>query len=202
MPYAPVVTRKEPFVAGLLSFFIPGAGQMYAGKVGAGIGWLIFTFIGYAIFVVPGLILHVICIAGAATAAREANEQTGQQAPAPPVYAAAPTVYAPAPAPVRSAPPLPTGPKALGPAEFVERLGKMHRLLTTGLLEPGEFQSRKSALITELAERPVTASTDDFLSALIDLKAHDAINHTDVVRIKALLGRAADGFTDPSNPYA
>jgi len=54
--------RWSPGVAALLSFIIPGAGQMYKGVVGEGILWFIFTIIGYILFIIPGLILHLICI--------------------------------------------------------------------------------------------------------------------------------------------
>ena len=57
----------SPTVAGLLSFIIPDVGQMYKGKIFAGILWLIFTSIGYAMIIFPGIILHIICIATAAS---------------------------------------------------------------------------------------------------------------------------------------
>lgn len=56
----------RPGVACLLSLIIPGAGQMYRGKFGAGLLWLVCVSLGY-IFLVPGLILHVICIFNAAS---------------------------------------------------------------------------------------------------------------------------------------
>ena len=34
---------RDPFTAGILSFFIPGVGQLYNGRILAGILWLIFT---------------------------------------------------------------------------------------------------------------------------------------------------------------
>lgn len=34
---------RDPFLAGLLSFIIPGVGQLYNGQILAGILWLIFT---------------------------------------------------------------------------------------------------------------------------------------------------------------
>ena len=34
---------RDPFTAGLLSFFIPGVGQLYNGRILAGILWLIIT---------------------------------------------------------------------------------------------------------------------------------------------------------------
>ena len=55
----------SPGVAVFLSFLMPGLGQMYRGKVAEGCIWLILTIIGY-VFVVPGIILHLICIMKAA----------------------------------------------------------------------------------------------------------------------------------------
>jgi TM2 domain-containing membrane protein YozV len=52
----------NPGIAAVLSFVIPGAGQMYKGQVGPGIWWLIGTIAGYCAFIVPGVILHVVCI--------------------------------------------------------------------------------------------------------------------------------------------
>jgi len=60
-----VVAVKPAFhrgVAAILSVFIPGLGQMYAGRVGTGLAWLMFTFFGYVLFIIPGLALHVACI--------------------------------------------------------------------------------------------------------------------------------------------
>jgi hypothetical protein len=57
----------NPAVAGLLSFFIPGVGQLYKGNVGTGIVWFFAVIIGYAFLIVPGLILHIICICTAAS---------------------------------------------------------------------------------------------------------------------------------------
>lgn len=57
----------NPAVAGLLSFFIPGVGQLYKGSVGTGIMWFFAVIIGYAFLIVPGLILHIICICTAAS---------------------------------------------------------------------------------------------------------------------------------------
>jgi TM2 domain-containing membrane protein YozV len=57
----------NPALAAILSFFIPGVGQMYKGAVGAGILWLIFTPLGYILLIIPGIIMHVICIINAAS---------------------------------------------------------------------------------------------------------------------------------------
>jgi TM2 domain-containing membrane protein YozV len=56
----------NPGIAALLSLVIPGAGQMYKGKVGAGLLWLVAVVSGYFILIIPGIILHLICIFNAA----------------------------------------------------------------------------------------------------------------------------------------
>lgn len=53
-------------VAAVLSFVIPGLGQLYKGSLLGAFGWLFFTIMGYTFFILPGLILHFICIAQAA----------------------------------------------------------------------------------------------------------------------------------------
>ena len=68
MAYPAPVQRPSNGVAAVLSLIIPGAGQMYKGRVGAGILWLICTAFGYVVLIVPGLILHLICILNAASA--------------------------------------------------------------------------------------------------------------------------------------
>lgn len=52
--------------AAVLSFFIPGLGQMYKGQVFNGALWLVVVVCGYAMFIIPGICLHLMCIAGAA----------------------------------------------------------------------------------------------------------------------------------------
>ena len=56
----------SPGVAAVLSFFIPGLGQLAQARVGAGIVFFALTVLGYAFFVVPGIIVHLWCIVNAA----------------------------------------------------------------------------------------------------------------------------------------
>ncbi|MEI6233359.1 MAG: hypothetical protein WCT04_09915 [Planctomycetota bacterium] len=57
--------RWSAGVAMVLSFLIPGLGQMYKGQLLNGLAWFVIVVIGYIILFVPGLILHLFCIAGA-----------------------------------------------------------------------------------------------------------------------------------------
>lgn len=61
----PIVVAQSSALGGLLSFFIPGLGQLCTGRPLAGIVWFIATIIGYAAFIFPGLVLHLICIVDA-----------------------------------------------------------------------------------------------------------------------------------------
>lgn len=69
-PYLARQNRQSQGVAALLSFFWPGAGHIYCGEVGAGIGWMMATFIGYVAFIIPGIILHICCIVAASNTAK------------------------------------------------------------------------------------------------------------------------------------
>jgi len=58
----PETKQWNPGIAAVLSLFVPGAGQMYKGQIGQGLAWLAGTAIGYMAMVVPGIVVHVICI--------------------------------------------------------------------------------------------------------------------------------------------
>lgn len=49
----------------LLSFFIPGLGQLYKGQPINGAVWFVLVVIGYIALIIPGVILHFCCIIGA-----------------------------------------------------------------------------------------------------------------------------------------
>ncbi len=63
-----VVHRGERWnrgIAMLLSFFIPGLGQLYKGQPINGAVWFVLVVIGYIALIIPGVILHFCCIIGA-----------------------------------------------------------------------------------------------------------------------------------------
>jgi hypothetical protein len=66
-PAYALAPRPSNGIAAVLSLVLPGAGQMYKGHVGSGIGWMVCTFLGYLALVLPGLVLHGLCIANAAS---------------------------------------------------------------------------------------------------------------------------------------
>ena len=48
-----------------LSFLIPGLGQFYKGQPINAFIWFMLTAVGYVAFIIPGICLHLCCIAGA-----------------------------------------------------------------------------------------------------------------------------------------
>jgi hypothetical protein len=64
-------TRTAPnaAAAAVLSLIVPGAGQLYAGRPISGVAWFVLVTMGYLMLIVPGVVLHVLCIASAASAA-------------------------------------------------------------------------------------------------------------------------------------
>ena len=70
-PPAPRYQRSNPSqisngVAAILSFLIPGLGQMCQNRAMLGLLSLIMTFFGYLLFIIPGLVLHLVVIVDAA----------------------------------------------------------------------------------------------------------------------------------------
>lgn len=63
----PPVQRWSPGLAAVLSFLVPGLGQIYKGQIVNGIVWFCLVGLGYLALVLPGLLLHFLCIVGAAS---------------------------------------------------------------------------------------------------------------------------------------
>ena len=68
-----VVILSSLFAAGL-SMLLPGAGQLYAGKIISALLWFMVVSAGYAL-IIPGLILHLFCMASAASSARQLGSE-------------------------------------------------------------------------------------------------------------------------------
>jgi TM2 domain-containing membrane protein YozV len=57
--------RWSPGLAAVLSFFLPGLGQLYKGQIINAVVWFFFVALGYAALILPGLVLHFFCVLGA-----------------------------------------------------------------------------------------------------------------------------------------
>jgi TM2 domain-containing membrane protein YozV len=73
MPFALRGGRSaSPLLAAVLSLVVPGAGQLYTGNVMTAILWFLLVTLGYTL-ILPGIFLHLFCIAAAASAAHRLN---------------------------------------------------------------------------------------------------------------------------------
>jgi hypothetical protein len=74
------ITRRDPYelevrqppnpaAAAVLSMIVPGAGQLYAGRPLSGVAWFALVTMGYLLLIIPGVLLHILCVASAAGAA-------------------------------------------------------------------------------------------------------------------------------------
>ena len=75
--HVPLAVRNRspsPLVAAGLSMLIPGAGQLYAGRIVSALLWFLVVSAGYAL-ILPGLVLHLFCMASAARAARQLGSE-------------------------------------------------------------------------------------------------------------------------------
>ncbi len=52
----------HPGIAAVLSVLLPGLGQVYAGRLLAGGLWFLATGIAYWAILLPGFLLHALCI--------------------------------------------------------------------------------------------------------------------------------------------
>jgi TM2 domain-containing membrane protein YozV len=60
----------SPGVAAVLSVVIPGLGQVYTGRLGAGALWFLGTMFCYGAVLLPGFLIHALCIWSAFDGAR------------------------------------------------------------------------------------------------------------------------------------
>ena len=66
---AAVETDWTPLIAAGMSLVIPGLGQIFKGRIFSGVVWFCLVPVGYLLLIIPGVILHAICVLSAATAA-------------------------------------------------------------------------------------------------------------------------------------
>jgi TM2 domain-containing membrane protein YozV len=66
----PVARPPNPGIAAVLSVFIPGLGQLYAGRLVAAVLWFLGTAMAYSAVLIPGFLVHAFCIWSAYKSAR------------------------------------------------------------------------------------------------------------------------------------
>lgn len=64
--------QASPLLAAVLSLVVPGAGQLYTGNPLSALLWFVLVGAGYTL-ILPGIFLHLFCIAAAASSAHRLN---------------------------------------------------------------------------------------------------------------------------------
>ncbi len=171
--------RKTPAVAILLSFIISGAGQIYNGEVGKGVGMIIAYIFCWAAsaLVFPILILIALWIWGmvdANTKAKEFNDAlkrnldnedaSSREATAQQEHIKATTITS---------------------QEFVSQIDKYFKLFQSSLLSETEFTAKKKEIITILTAKKLSEAPEDFLTAVIPLIQKKALTEQEISQVKA-----------------
>jgi hypothetical protein len=165
--------EKSNGVAAILTLFIPGAGHMYKERVGEGLAWLVFVVIGYMFMVVPGFILHMICIFSAISSSEVKNEAPSitddHLCPASPVEVEKSMAKN----------------RSLMIETFESSITKAHGLYTRDLITSDEFKSAKKAAIDIALDSNAKPEMNDFLVMMIPMIDSGAITKEEIVDIKA-----------------
>jgi len=68
-----LVLRRAPHpgISAVLSVLVPGLGQVYCGRLLAGGLWFLVTGFAYHAILVPGFLIHAVCVWSAYQSARE-----------------------------------------------------------------------------------------------------------------------------------
>lgn len=74
-------------------------------------------------------------------------------------------------------------------SQFKEKLKKAAHLLKNGMYSPEEFENRKQEIISELADKKIECSYEDFMLEMISLKENEILDSKDLKSITALLDK-------------
>lgn len=66
-----IVRPPSPGVSAVLSVLIPGLGQLYSGRLVAGAVWFVATAFFYSAVLLPGFLLHALCVWSAYQSAKD-----------------------------------------------------------------------------------------------------------------------------------
>jgi len=169
--------RKTPAVAVLLSLIISGAGQIYNGEVGKGIGMIVAYIICWAtsVLVFPVLILIGLWVWGMIDANTKANEFNDalQKSMEDEETLSRETAE--------------TKASTITSQEFVTQVDKSFKLFQNSLLSQAEFDAKKKEIIAILTGKKLSEAPEDFLTAVIPLIQKKALTDQEIAQIKAVV---------------
>ena len=168
------INRKEPWIAGLMSFFLAGTGHIYCGKVGVGILFIIIDLILY--FTTAGIgaiIFGIIAMITSIQLAKDINETIEQEDIG---------ITQEKEKELNQ-----KKEKEVDVATFIENLKNSHKLFINEIYSEEEFLSKKKSIMGDLYSKKLSCSVEDFLTELIVLKKQEILTSDEINKIKNLI---------------
>ena len=176
-------TRKEPIIAAILSFLIPGLGQIYNEDVNRGVTimvvqvilvvlgvvMLIASPVAGAVLLLGPLLLWIWNISDAVNGAKEINRKIEEEEERKRLIEKKREL------------------ETIELNEFIESLRKDYELFKNGILSEEEFIKRKKTTISQLRTKKIDRGFEDFLYAIIPLKKEQILTDQDLKVIKEIL---------------
>lgn len=164
-------SRKEFWAAFALNFVLPGVGHMYAGATSTGVWLLVGNVLSWALFAaVPIFAVGILgtwifaLVKSAEVVAQHNNTAIANASKVQRLEA-----------------------ERLSPEDLVRQIGKVHQLLTAGMIDESEFDSRKKTILQQVALRTLLGSMDDYLLAAAPLRQAGLLSPEDVSNLKRVL---------------
>lgn len=173
--------RKTPAVASLLSFIVSGAGQIYNGELGKGIGMIAAYILCWATSALgfPVLFLIALWIWGMIDAHAKAEEINSHLKTTLTAEDAIQNQVKEELEKIKAA--------TISTDEFVGQLEKLFVLFQSGMLTEAEFTAKKLPLIDQLTYKKPREAAEDFLAALIPQVKNKALSQDEVSAIKVAI---------------
>lgn len=170
-----IAKRKDPLIAGALSFLTGGGGQIYCGKTALG---LIFVVVGVALWftVVGGILFGLMSALHAKGLAEDFNEKIDNEKRKNEILAME-----------REEEMEIVNETQNQINSFVETAEKYYKLLQAEIYSPDEYAEKLKSLISTLATQKLLCSPEEFLFALVPLKEKNILSSDDIKKIKALI---------------
>jgi len=172
------ISRKEPWIAGILSLFLAGAGHIYCGKVGLGIVFIVIDLILYYITQgIGALIFGVIIMISSIQLAKDINETLEQEE----IGIAKEKEKKSTEDQKRKMD------QEINVATFIENLKNFNKLFKNEIYSEKEFINEKKSVINELLSKTLPCSSEDFLTELIAMKEQKILTTDEINKIKKII---------------
>lgn len=155
-----VTTSHDPALAGVFSFIITWAGQLYNGEIAKGLGLFIAAVICIFIFFPLAFIPWIFSIFDAVSTAKSLNQQFIETE---------------------------NSKNTVDVSNVVSQFKKLSALFDADMITQEELDSKKKELIYEISLTTLKMDSLEFLAELAPLKQKGILNDEDITNIKKVI---------------